>query len=44
MGNYLPIIPADLVPLLPRQAQCVALVAREQAARTGKSGEIHLGA
>jgi len=44
MGTFLPVVPESLAALLPRRAQCVALVAREQAARVGKSGDIHLGA
>jgi hypothetical protein len=44
MGIELPVIPADLLPLLPRTSQCVALVAQEQAARTGRrDGLVYLG-
>jgi len=38
MGTFLPIVPESLAALLPRRAQCVAMVAREQAKRVGKSG------
>lgn len=38
MGTFLPVVPESLTALLPRRAQCVAMVAREQAVRMGKSG------
>jgi hypothetical protein len=36
MGIDLPLLPDAVVALLPRQAACVALVAREQAMRMGR--------